>query len=111
MALTETLEQFTVALTTPAPHEQTPKFYDLLIRDDPRLDEIIVAGEQRQGPLRQLLAMSMIESLLYGLAVGLAAHGKRTSSAGKAKEVREVGNRPPGELALDFHGVFAGIAP
>jgi hypothetical protein len=37
-------------------------------------------------------------------------HGKRTSSVGKTKELREIGNRPAGQLALDFQGVFAGIA-
>jgi len=38
-------------------------------------------------------------------------HGKRASSAVKTKELREVGNRPSSPLALDFHGVFAGIPP
>ena len=38
-----------------------------------------------------------------------SGHGKRTSSAGKTKELGEVGNRPAGPFALDFHGVFAGI--
>ena len=46
-----------------------------------------------------------------GLAAGVDHHGKRTSSAGKPKELREVRNRPAGPFALDFHGVFAGIAP
>jgi len=40
-----------------------------------------------------------------------ATHGKRTSSAVKTKELCEVGKGPAGPFALDFHGVFAGIAP
>jgi hypothetical protein len=38
-------------------------------------------------------------------------HGKRTSSAVDTKELRQVGNRPPGPLALDFHGAFARVLP
>jgi hypothetical protein len=38
-------------------------------------------------------------------------HGKRTLSARKAKELREVENRPSGSFAVDFHGPFAGVAP
>lgn len=48
-------------------------FYDLLIRDDPRLDETIVAGEQHIGPVQQLLTLSIGGVTLYGCAVGLAA--------------------------------------
>ena len=38
-------------------------------------------------------------------------HGKRASSAMKTKELCQVGNRPSGPFALDFHGAFASIPP
>ena len=38
-------------------------------------------------------------------------HGKRTSSAGKPKELHQVGNAPPGPLAFDFQRAFARIPP
>ena len=42
---------------------------------------------------------------------GESYHGKRASSVGKTKELRQVGDGPSGLFALDFHGVFAGIPP
>jgi len=36
-------------------------------------------------------------------------HGKRASSAVKTEELHQVGKRPAGPLAFDFHGTFAGI--
>ena len=38
-------------------------------------------------------------------------HGKRTSTALKTKELRQVGNMPPGPFAFDFHRAFARIPP
>jgi tetratricopeptide (TPR) repeat protein len=38
-------------------------------------------------------------------------HGKRASRAGKTKELRQIGNLPPGPLPFDFHRAFAGIPP
>ena len=38
-------------------------------------------------------------------------HGKRASSAGKTKELGQIGNLPPGQLTFDFHRAFAGIPP
>ena len=37
-------------------------------------------------------------------------HGKRASSAWKPKELRQVGNAPPGPFAFDFHRAFARIS-
>jgi hypothetical protein len=78
MVLTKTLEQFAVAtlsVATPqvATQERPLHFHDLLIRDDPRLDEAIVAGERHIEPLQKLLMLSVGGTTLYGCAVGLAA--------------------------------------
>jgi hypothetical protein len=62
-------------------------------------------GTAFQGPRRRLNC-----TLLARWDEGYR-HGKRTSSAGKPKELGEIGNRPAGPFALDFHGVFAGIPP
>ena len=73
MALAKTMEQFSFAASKASGQIGTPHFYDLLIRDDPRLDETIVAGEQHIGPIQQLLTLSVGGAALYGFAVGLAA--------------------------------------
>ena len=73
MALAKTMEQFSIALSTTADNGVTPQIYDLLIRDDPRLDKIIVAGEYSVAPIQQLLLLSVGGTVLYGFAVGLAA--------------------------------------
>jgi hypothetical protein len=78
MVLTKTLEQFEVAtplVVSPqvSTQDRPRHFYDLLIRDDPRLDEVIVAGERRIEPIQKLLMLSVGGTTLYGFAVGLAA--------------------------------------
>ena len=46
---------------------------------------------------------------VYYFVCPACGHGKRASRAWKSKEVREVGNLPPGPFAFDFQGAFAGI--
>jgi len=42
-------------------------------------------------------------TIAYLCSKGGVVHGKRTSTAVKTKELRQVGNRPPGPLAFDFY--------
>lgn len=73
MAFAKTIELFSVFTSTTTDNPGTLHLYDLLIRDDPRLDEAILAGEHHVGPIQQLLTIAVSGSALYGLAVGLAA--------------------------------------
>jgi hypothetical protein len=73
MTLAKTMEQFSVPVPQVSEQDKALHFYDLLIRDDPRLDAAIVAGEQHIGPIQQLLMLSVGGTALYGFAVGLAA--------------------------------------
>jgi maltooligosyltrehalose trehalohydrolase len=42
---------------------------------------------------------------------GASTHGKHASSAVKTEELHQVGKRPAGPLAFDFHRTFACISP
>jgi hypothetical protein len=53
-----------------APH---PCFYDLLIRDDPQLDNTIMDEGDHVRTIQRLLAVSAAGAVLYGAAVGLTA--------------------------------------
>jgi hypothetical protein len=67
------MTQSSAAPTVAADKGVVPQFYDLIIRDDPRLDEAILAGEHHLGPIQQLLTIAVSGTALYGFAVGLAA--------------------------------------
>lgn len=109
MALAKTMEQFSAAPSTTTDNVRTPHFYDLLIRDDPRLDETIVAGEHHVGPIQQLLTLAVSGAALYGIAVGLAAQFLQVQgSVGEWHRERNARPLHPSEESAQYRTVSGG---
>jgi len=70
MAFSETLA--TPQLTAAGETRRPDHIYDLLVRDDPRLDLILQDEARGLETIQQLLAVSVLGFLFYGFAVGLA---------------------------------------
>ena len=73
-------------------------------------DETIRQQKKDGTPFVKVLAGA---GIIPGIKVDTGAkdHGKRASSAVKTKELHQVGQRPAGPLAFDFHGTFPSIPP
>lgn len=59
--------------TLPPASPGQSQLYDLLIRDTPQLDQVIMDADEHIGTLQKLLGVSVLGTVLYGTTVGFVA--------------------------------------